>query len=111
MAFVVSSLLVLSYEDFRELLDKMCRCDGMVDVADSKSAGGNSMWVRVPPPAPLEKTGIFHIGKAQSFSFLAAFNRASHSCTASLAARFALMVKLSCIALPVISFELDSRWA
>jgi hypothetical protein len=63
----------------------------LVDVADSKSAGGNSMWVRVPPPAPLEKTGIFHIGKAQSFSFLAAFNRASHACTASLAARFALM--------------------
>ena len=52
MAFVVSSLLVLSYEDFRELLDKMCRCDGMVDVADSKSAGGDSVWVRVPPPAP-----------------------------------------------------------
>ena len=24
----------------------------LVDVADSKSAGGNSMWVRVPPPAP-----------------------------------------------------------
>ena len=24
----------------------------MVDVADSKSAAGNSMWVRVPPPAP-----------------------------------------------------------
>ena len=30
----------------------MCRCDGMVDVADSKSAGGDSVWVRVPPPAP-----------------------------------------------------------
>ena len=29
-----------------------CRCDGMVDVADSKSAGGDSVWVRVPPPAP-----------------------------------------------------------
>ena len=24
----------------------------MVDVADSKSAGGDSVWVRVPPPAP-----------------------------------------------------------
>ena len=83
----------------------------LVDVADSKSAGGNSVWVRVPPPAPLEKAGFFHIGKAQPFLFLAASNRASHTCAASLAARFALMVKLPCIALPVISFELDSRWA
>ena len=24
----------------------------LVDVADSKSAGGDSVWVRVPPPAP-----------------------------------------------------------
>ena len=56
MAFVVSSLLVLSYENFREFLDKMCRCDGMVDVADSKSAGGDSVWVRVPPPAPSSET-------------------------------------------------------
>ena len=52
----MSSLLVLSYEDFRELLDKMCRCDGMVDVADSKSADGDIVWVRVPPPAPSPKT-------------------------------------------------------
>ena len=58
----MSSLLVLSYEDFRELLDKMCRCDGMVDVADSKSAGGDTVWVRVPPPAPKRKRrpmGVF----------------------------------------------------
>ena len=48
----MSSLLVLSYEDFRELLDKMCRCDGMVDVADSKSAAGDSVPVRVRSPAP-----------------------------------------------------------
>lgn len=67
MAFIVSSLLVLSYENFREFLDKMCRCDGMVDVADSKSAGGNSVWVRVPPPAPLEKTGVLRFGDTQSF--------------------------------------------
>ena len=52
MAFIVSSLLVLSYGNFREFLDKMCRCDGMVDVADSKSADGDIVWVRVPPPAP-----------------------------------------------------------
>ena len=29
-----------------------CRCDGMVDVTDSKSVPGNRVWVRVPPPAP-----------------------------------------------------------
>ncbi len=52
MAFIVSSLLVLSYENFREFLDKMCRCDGMVDVADSKSAAGDSVPVRVRSPAP-----------------------------------------------------------
>ena len=64
MAFIVSSLLVLSYENFREFLDKMCRCDGMVDVADSKSAGGDSVWVRVPPPAPNQynPNQIFLIG-------------------------------------------------
>ena len=28
------------------------RCDGMVDVTDSKSVGGDTVWVRVPPPAP-----------------------------------------------------------
>ena len=48
-------------------LRKIGRCDGMVDVADSKSAGGNSVWVRVPPPAPKreakkdieDKTSVF----------------------------------------------------
>lgn len=56
MAFIVSSLLVLSYGNFREFLDKMCRCDGMVDVADSKSADGDIVWVRVPPQAPFSET-------------------------------------------------------
>ena len=27
----------------------------LVDVADSKSAGGDTMWVRVPPPAPAQR--------------------------------------------------------
>ena len=27
----------------------------MVDVTDSKSVGGNTVWVRVPPPAPAQK--------------------------------------------------------
>ena len=31
-------------------------CDAMADAADSKSAEGNFMWVRLPPPAPREKT-------------------------------------------------------
>ena len=67
----MSSLLVLSYEDFRELLDKMCRCDGMVDVADSKSAGGDSVWVRVPPPAPSsEKLDTSAFEASSVFPFL-----------------------------------------
>ena len=69
MAFIVSSLLVLSYENFREFLDKMCRCDGMVDVADSTSAGGNSVWVRVPPPAPSSETLDPSAFEASSVSF------------------------------------------
>ena len=35
----------------------------LVDVADSKSADGNIMWVRVPPPAPKNATrkgGVFY---------------------------------------------------
>ena len=28
------------------------QCDGMVDVTDSKSVGGDTVWVRVPPLAP-----------------------------------------------------------
>ena len=31
------------------------RCDGMADVTDSKSVGGNTVWVQVPPPAPLKE--------------------------------------------------------
>mgnify|MGYP007027061492 CR=1 FL=1 len=30
----------------------------MVDVTDSKSVGGDTVWVRVPPPAPI-KDGYF----------------------------------------------------
>ena len=30
----------------------ICRCVGMVDEEDSKSFGGDIVWVRVPPPAP-----------------------------------------------------------
>ena len=31
---------------------KICRCDGMVDVVDSKSTAGDSVPVRVRPPVP-----------------------------------------------------------
>ena len=31
----------------------------LVDLADSKSAVGDYVWVRVPPPAPINKTPIF----------------------------------------------------
>ena len=32
----------------------MCLSDGMVDVPDSKSGGGDTVWVQVPPQAPLK---------------------------------------------------------
>ena len=32
----------------------------MVDVADSKSADGNIVWVRVPPPAPTLNKPLWH---------------------------------------------------
>ena len=34
----------------------------LVDVADSKSADGNIMWVRVPPPAPNKSDNFDTIG-------------------------------------------------
>ena len=40
----------------------MGRCDGMADVTDSKSVGSDTVWVRVPPPAPKRKRrpmGVF----------------------------------------------------
>ena len=33
----------------------------LVDVADSKSAGGDTMWVRVPPPAPNKAGSLFEL--------------------------------------------------
>ncbi len=42
----------------------MGRCDGMADVTDSKSVGSDTVWVRVPPPAPnkYNPNQIFLIG-------------------------------------------------
>ena len=37
----------------------------MADAPDSKSGGSNTVWVRVPPPAPIVKpvhsTGFIHL--------------------------------------------------
>ena len=33
--------------------NKYAGVDGMVDTADSKSVGRDTVWVRVPPPVPL----------------------------------------------------------
>ena len=46
-----------------------CRCDGMVDVTDSKSVGGDTVWVRVPPPAPNQQNPnqIFPMGDGFGF--------------------------------------------
>ena len=37
------------------MLSSIRRCDGMADVTDSKSVGSDTVWVRVPPPAPSKK--------------------------------------------------------
>ena len=46
----------------------------LVDVADSKSAGGDTVWVRVPPPAPHPyNPNLFPIG--DGFGLLVFFER------------------------------------
>ena len=45
-----------------------CRRVGMADDADSKSVGGNTVWVQVPPPAP-RRNGLRSIQKAQPFGW------------------------------------------
>ena len=53
---------------FYVIISSLCRCDGMVDVTDSKSVGGDTVWVRVPPPAPKKAADPF-VGLV-SFFFL-----------------------------------------
>ena len=52
-----------------------CRCDGMVDVVDSKSTAGDSVPVRVRPPAPKQynPNQIFPVG--DGFGFIVYFTR------------------------------------
>ena len=48
-----NSKLDLNFRPVSDIIGNVkCRCDGMVDVTDSKSVGGDTVWVRVPPPAP-----------------------------------------------------------
>ena len=54
---------------------RMCRCDGMVDVADSKSADGDIVWVRVPPPAPDKQNPNQFIPMGDGFGFCVFFER------------------------------------
>ena len=42
----------------------------LVDVTDSKSVGGDIVWVRVPPPAPEKSTS-----KEVLFSMMIAFGK------------------------------------
>ena len=57
-----------------------CRRVGMADEADSKSVGGNTVWVQVPPPAP-RRNGLRSIQKAQpkGWAFLIPLRHSSFS--------------------------------
>ena len=51
-----NSKLDLNFRPVSDIIGNVkCRCDGMVDVTDSKSVGGDTVWVRVPPPAPIQR--------------------------------------------------------
>ena len=43
----------------------ICWCGGMADARDLKSRGSNTVWVRLPPPAPSAKTALLLV-----FAFL-----------------------------------------
>ena len=52
---------VLSPSKICAIINPFRRCDGMADVTDSKSVGGDTVWVQVPPPAP-----YYHLTLMQS---------------------------------------------
>ena len=45
----------------------------LVDVADSKSADGDIVWVRVPPPAPQHPNTLDAVGAKPTASSLSGF--------------------------------------
>ena len=45
----------------------------MVDVADSKSADGDIVWVRVPPPAPQHPNTLDAVGAKPTASTISGF--------------------------------------
>ena len=47
----------------------------MVDVADSKSADGDIVWVRVPPPAPNQQNPNQIIPMGDGFGFVVYFEK------------------------------------
>ena len=79
----------------------MCRCDGMVDVADSKSAGGDSVWVRVPPPAPLRNDLCMSDDRASAFiSTAKVFLRSNPQSLRWIASLFLIKPSLTCSVAP-----------
>ena len=63
-----NSKLDLNFRPVSDIIGNVkCRCDGMVDVTDSKSVGGDTVWVRVPPPAPGPEPSL--VERLRSFSF------------------------------------------
>lgn len=66
-----ASILYLIFKIYYDKLSKSRRCGGMADAADSKSAGGDIVWVRLPPSALGIKIHV--IFKAQTRYSICAF--------------------------------------